>query len=335
MTILFLTRRFYPDIGGVEKHVFEIGSRLVKSGHKVTVVTESEGREGLVKGIEIHRIRTEQNWLKKFRIWEWLWQNKNLITEADIVHAHDVYYWYFPFRFIYPFKKSFVTFHGYESFPIRRRAIFIRKISEKLSNGSIIVGEFIKKWYGTKPNYVIYGGANIPRSEVKPASRESAVFVGRLDKHTGVLEYAKTVDLIRKVYPGFEFKIYGDGEYKNKLKRYKPQGFVKNGQKYLKDGNFAFVSRYLSILEALSDKRLVFALYDNPVKEDYLKMTPFTNFIIIESSPEKLAERVKYYLSNFIEAGELVDKGFEWTKNQTWEKVIERYHSLWGLKNLK
>ena len=40
MTIVFLARRFYPLIGGVEKHVMEISKRLVAAGHRVIVVTE-------------------------------------------------------------------------------------------------------------------------------------------------------------------------------------------------------------------------------------------------------------------------------------------------------
>jgi len=40
MKILFLTRRFWPEIGGVEKHVLEVGKQLVKLGHEVEVVAE-------------------------------------------------------------------------------------------------------------------------------------------------------------------------------------------------------------------------------------------------------------------------------------------------------
>src|SRR3989344_3537616 len=104
MKILFLTRRFYPDVGGVEKHVLKISELLIKKGHKVTVITESQGKENGLRGIRIFRIKSRNGWFKKFDIWLWLWRNRELIRNADIVHAHDVYYWYFPFRFIYPSK---------------------------------------------------------------------------------------------------------------------------------------------------------------------------------------------------------------------------------------
>ena len=40
MKIVFLCRLFYPHIGGVETHVLEVGKRLIKKGHRVTIVTE-------------------------------------------------------------------------------------------------------------------------------------------------------------------------------------------------------------------------------------------------------------------------------------------------------
>lgn len=327
MNILFLTRRFYPDIGGVEKHVLEIGKRLVLKGNKVSVVTQSQGKESSIDGIGI--IRLPQS-LSKKEIWKLIWKNRNLIKDADVIHAHDVYFWYFPFRILFPFKKSFVTFHGYESYPILKRAIIVRKISEKLSNGNIIVGKFIKKWYKTKPNFVIYGGVDLPKKQTKTINENSAVFIGRLDEHTGVLEYAKAVDLIRKQNPKFEFKIIGDGKYKNQLRKYKPLGFKSDSIEHLKQYNFAFVSRYLSILEALANKRLVFALYDNPVKEDYLKMSLFAKFIIISNDPIELSEKVIYYLNNPKEANKLIDNGYEWVKNESWDRIVKSYQKLWN-----
>jgi glycosyltransferase involved in cell wall biosynthesis len=40
MNVLFLTPRFYPDIGGVETHVLEIGKELIKKNHTVSLITE-------------------------------------------------------------------------------------------------------------------------------------------------------------------------------------------------------------------------------------------------------------------------------------------------------
>jgi len=150
MKVLFLARK-REGIGGVEKHVGEVAKCLIKKGHKITVVAEND------MGLLVAR----ENRLKKFKIWWWLWQNRSLINESDIIHAHDVAFWYFPFCFLYLRKPFFVTFHGWEGkFPVPWKNKLIRKISEKMARGNICVGNFIEKWYGTKADYITYGGVN-------------------------------------------------------------------------------------------------------------------------------------------------------------------------------
>ncbi len=360
MTVLFLTRLFYPHIGGVEKHVIEISKRLVARGHKVIVVTEysstviariptKSGDEAIsinrekevIHGINIYRINGgKEGRLKKFRIWKRLWKLRKLIKESNIVHCHDVFFWYLPFRFLYPRKPVFTTFHGYESYPVSRGAIIIRKISEKLSLGNICIGDFIKKWYGTKPDYVSYGAVDIPHLSLRGEhdnarrsnlSQPSALFIGRLDDQTGIQTYNEVFKALRKKYPEFKFLIVGDGPCKNSIdKRAKAVGFQKNPEKYFQDHHFAFVSRYLSILEAMAAKRLVFAVYDNPVKEDYLKMAPFAKFIIIENNARSLAYQVEKIINNPDIEQEMIKKAYEWVKKQTWEEMVKTYTKLWN-----
>src|SRR3989344_8398523 len=203
MTIIFLCRLFYPHIGGVEKHVFEISKRLRRQGHKIIIIAEKDTTSSvgsLPKSIQkelrffsIHYIFVKDTkWLKKFIIWKWLWKHKKLLSKADIIHCHDVFFWYLPFRFLYSRKPVYTTFHGYEQYPIKSRAIFIRKISEKLSNGNICIGDFIPKWYGTKPTLISYGGVDsskLKNQNAKLKIKKSAVFIGRLDQQTGIKTY--------------------------------------------------------------------------------------------------------------------------------------------------
>ena len=343
MIILFLARLFYPHIGGVEKHVMEISKRLVARGHKVIVITEELPGVSLPKketpknGIEIYRIPVvPEGRSKKFRIWLWLFKNKHVIKKSDVVHCHDVFFWYLPFRFLYPRKPVFTTFHGYESYPITKKAIIIRKISEKLSLGNICIGDFIKKWYGTNPDFVSYGAVDtkalpLIRGSKRGLIKQSAVFVGRLDNQTGILTYNETFKELRKKYPKFEFLIVGDGPSKDLIdKQAKVIGFQKDPEKYFKDHRFAFVSRYLSILEAMAAKRVVFAVYDNQVKEDYLKMAPFAKFIIIENNSQSLANQVEKIINNPDIEQKMVKKAYEWVEEQTWEEMVKTYTKLWN-----
>jgi len=335
MKILFFARSFYPNIGGVEKHVLEISKRLVKMGHQVTVVSESTKKNTNIKniyGIKILKINVGKNEKKKkIIIWKWLWKNRNLIKNADIVHCHDVFYWFLPFKFMYPQKPIFTTFHGYESYPIRKSAILVRKISEKLSWGNICIGDFISKWYGTKPNYVSYGAVEIEKNNERNIKhKESGVFFGRLDEQTGVLTYSKAIQKLKQKYPKFKFLVIGDGKYKKLLsKTNKVVGFKKNPEKYFSDYRFAFVSRYLSILEAFASKRMVFAVYDNPVKEDYLKMAPFSKFIIIAKDADDLCKKINFVLNYPKLEKEYIEKAYTWVKEQTWEVMIKKYLDLW------
>ena len=189
MKVLFLTRRFYPDIGGVEKHVLEVSKRLIERGHDVTVIAENyhsihqsdtqyikskqpvksiQNDDFVVEKIKVYRIYGgRDNWFKKFRIWLGMWELINVVRDADIIHCHDVFFWYVPFRFLFPEKKVFTTFHGFEGYPVKKKEILVRKVSEFLSRGTISVGSFIKKWYGTNSDYIIYGGVDVPRKAKK------------------------------------------------------------------------------------------------------------------------------------------------------------------------
>jgi glycosyltransferase involved in cell wall biosynthesis len=136
MNILFLSRLFYPHIGGVEKHVFEISQEFIRKGHRVTVITEHYDNLPLIetyKKITIYRIPLKESRDKKLQIWMWFFKHLHLLLESDIIHAHDVFFWYLPFRFLFPLKKVFTTFHGYETvFPPEPSAIKSRKLSERL-----------------------------------------------------------------------------------------------------------------------------------------------------------------------------------------------------------
>lgn len=336
MTILFLSRLFHPHFGGVEKHVLEVSTRLIKRGHKVIVVTE-QYNNGLkkrekIKEINVYRIPILQNnWFKKFFIWLWLLHNRKLIEKADIVHCHDVFFWYLPFKFLYPYKAVYTTFHGYEDYPIKKRAISTRKLSEVLSKGNICIGAFIKKWYYTNPTYILYGGVSTVPKRNTHKKQASALFWGRLDAQTSALEYAKAYRKIKEHIKTFDFTIIGDGIDKQNIETYaQVLGYKNNPESFVGQYRFAFVSRYLSILEAMMAKRLVFALYDNPLKKDYLTMTPFARYIVIASSPAQLAKKVEYYLQHPTEERKRVNAAFAWVKNQSWDSVVKTYLALWN-----
>ncbi|MGI5826479.1 MAG: glycosyltransferase family 4 protein [Patescibacteria group bacterium] len=328
MRILFLTRRFYPLAGGVEKHSYEVAKRLVKLGHEVNVITEGENfSTNEYDGIIVHQLLSKYSGrLKKFEIWFRLLGKKKIIENSDIVHCHDVFFWYIPFRFLYPVKKVFVTFHGWEGvFPPRLSAKIVRKLSEKLSFGNICIGDYILKWYKTNPDIVSYGA--VSKKACRKKINADVLFIGRLEKDTGLMIY---LEVLKKFKEDIKIIFLGDGILRKEAEKYGDVlGFVENVQEYIKGSRLVFTSGYLSILESFINKKPVFSVYDNPLKKDYLEKTPFQDWIVIEEDPVSLFEKVRYYLKTNSASKKKVEFAYNWAKNQTWEKLTRQYLELW------
>jgi spore maturation protein CgeB len=85
------------------------------------------------------------------------------------------------------------------------------------------------------------------------------------------------------------------------------------------------------MFEAMVEKRLVFAVYSDPIKRDYLVNSPFFKFIEVCSSPKEVARRVKYYIENPKEEKQKIEKAYSWAIKQSWEKVIKTYKTIWNI----
>ncbi len=335
--ILFFTRLYYPHIGGVEKHIYKISQQLIKKGFEITVVAEQHGKKlkerENIDGINIFRIpirTSERN--KKFEVWKWMVKNKNLVKGFDIIHIHDVFFWIIPLIFSIDRKRVFITFHGYEGYPVKLKHKILRKISELYCNGSICVGDFIKKWYWANPDIVIYGAAE--RTKLAPTRVErqhSAVFFGRLDSQTGIKEYYGAFLSLKRRYKDFKLEVIGEGEFGNKMNGVSISPFKSNIAKYVQNNRFVFVSGYLSMLEAMLSKKLVFAVYTDPVKKDYLVKSPFVKYVEVCSSSKEIEKKVKFYIDNPKEESIKVEKAYNWAVNQTWSKVTDEYLKLWKI----
>lgn len=353
MTILFLTRLFFPHIGGVEKHVSEVARILTKRGHIVTVITEElsgqklqnyRSQKGSAKSadgvgrITIVRIpKHRDGWSKKFFIWKWLWLHRAYIQSADIVHCHDVFFWFLPFRFLFPRKPVYTTFHGYEArFPPTKRATLVRKLSEKLSWGNICIGDYIVKWYGTRPTYMTYGGVNkVKSSKLKVQSYNSKLkilFIGRLEIDTGLPIYLEVLKMLIKKGIQFSFVACGDGSLRRHAEQFgRVYGFVQDISPYLNSAIVVFASSYLAILEAIVARRPVFAVYTNALKEDYLRMSPFAQFITFEADPTSLANKLEELTKNPHEKNLVVQKAHDWAVQHPWDDVVDLYRKLWKI----
>lgn len=340
MKILFLTRRFYPHIGGVEKHIWKISEELIREGHTVSIIAEnhdpSEVHSGWTsqKNLPVYFIDfgKESAW-KKFRIWRWMIANMRLFLRADVIHAHDVLFWYFPLRILLFWKPVYTTFHGDEKrFPPTSKAILMRKISATLAQGSINVGSYLEKWYGVKADITIWGGVKKPDMLVQKLSHSPLhiLLLGRLEKDISIQKYVEILATLKNRKCSFKLDVCGDGSATEELIQYgKMHGFVENVDPFIARSHIVFCSSYLAILEALSYSKRVVAFYENEMKKDYLSLSPFAKWICITDSVE---EAVSYCL----ETGAKPYSALEsldikrYRERISWNDLSKKYIHLWS-----
>lgn len=329
MRILMLSHYFQPKIGGVERVVKELADRI--SDIQLVIITEKhlghlKDKEKYNNRTIIYRIKyLHIKYIGVISIWIWLLKNRRLIKQADIVHIHDVFIWYLPFKFLFPAKSVYITFHGWEGiYPIPFKNIVQKKLANLLCVKSICVGKFIEEYYRIKCDLITYGATNIPK-RIEQKENKHIVYLGRLDRDTGLLIF---LDALRHL-KGFTVEFCGDGELAEVCRKYgNVHGFV-DPKPFLRVAGYCFASGYLSILEAMANKCLVVTAYDNLLKKDYLQMAPFSKNIITCGSSQEILRLLRYYEKNARDSRIKIDTAYDWVKNQTWAKLTLQYQDLW------
>ena len=331
MTIVFLTRYFWPHVGGVEKQVLELGRRLVKRGHQVTVVTTRHER-GLPKnasrdGLKIIRFTPlPVKYFGLLSIWWWMIGHWRLFKNADVVHAHSILIWYWPLKILLPKKPVYVTFHGWEGiYPIPKQNILIRKIDALIAAKNITIHDYVTKYYGIKADKIMYTAVDRPKQKVLQKNQRRLVYAGRLDKDTGLEKILKALSYLKD----FQVDFCGDGPLADECRKFgRVHGWVDPAPFYLK----AFICLspgVTSILEAFTYKCLVATTYNNPMKKDYLLMTPFKNWIVVKNLPQKLAMAIKKHSRQPQMAQAKINQAFAWAKTQNWAAAVKLYEAVW------
>jgi glycosyltransferase involved in cell wall biosynthesis len=331
MKIVFLCRYFWPHVGGVEGQVGELSKRLIKKGYQVTVITTKHDqalkKTETLEGIKI--IRLTPLALKYFglvSIWWQLVSQIQIFKQADIIHAHSVLIWYWPFKLLLPKKPTFVTWHGWEGvYPIPKKNILIRKIDSLIATKKIAIHDYLLKHYGVKADAVMYTAVDMPKSVNLKKNPRQLVYVGRLDQDTGLEKILQTLSYLR----GYQVDFCGDGSLKDECRKYgQVHGWV-DPKPYYETAAICLSPGVTSILEAMSYKCLVATTYNNPVKKDYLLLTPFKNWIVVKNSPQDLAKEIKRFANNPEAAESKIFAAYDWVKTQSWDSAVKLYERVW------
>ena len=235
--ILMVAVRFYPFMGGMETHVYEVTRRLARMGADVTVLTlNPEGKLPAHEDLEGVHIRRVQAWPNKrdFSIAPDIYRIINQ-ENWDVVHAQGYHTLVPPLAMLaarrakVPYVLSFHS--GGHSSGLRNasRVIQWRVLQPLLARAQRLVAvsrfeaDFFAKQLGITPQQfvVIPNGSQLPELSEALAPADPAqkliVSVGRLEKYKGHHRVLQALPLVLERYPQTRLHIVGSGPYEANL----------------------------------------------------------------------------------------------------------------------
>lgn len=352
MKIVHLAQYYSPHVGGVERHLELLNQELLSRGHEVSVMTQHVPKDTAlcegVNGVQVVRLPVAlpslsllSKTLYKLKLWRQVWRQRKLLFSADRIHIHDVFFWLIPMLPWLAREKLFMTFHGYEgSEAPGKMQVFWHRFAEKMTVGNICVGAFHKVWYHVRPTVETHGAVESARKSTASRKKDTGVYIGRLAKDAGIMAYLEAVQILHKQGKAIALDVYGDGPQRAEAERFVQRhhlhvtfhGDTPNAAQYLPSYSFACVSRYLAILESLSAQTPIIAQYDSEIKHDYLRLSPFAEWVTIAQTPAEIAAHISHILAQPASYQAQVQQGKAWADTQSWQNMTNLYENLWSQK---
>ncbi len=344
--ILMISARYKPAVGGVEKHIEQIVNLFGNSKFVIDIITGSH-----MIGLNDEKdrcgdiLRLPFKWDRNpFLIFRWAWSKRKLISSYDIVHVHDAVpflMWALPLLLFRPMKPIFMTFHGYEADPIPLRFVILRKIVSFLAKRSICIGNFIEQLYGIECDEISIGAVN--SFDVSAQKNTRAVYVGRIEEDTGIVEYIEAISILKRKYGyNMELVVCGQGTLVDDIQSFaiKKQvelsylGIINDIISELDTSYVCFAAGYLSILESFSVGTPVIGIAKSNLRYEYLKSVKLMGGpISIQRDSESIAEYIFNLRKNTELYDKLVDDGRKFASQNSWYNLKSVYERLWMMNS--
>ncbi len=235
MRIAQVCPRFYPYIGGVETHVYEIARRLAKDFEVEVLTTDPSGKLPKfeeIDGITVRRFKSfapQEAYYFSLDLYRYLKRNSE---KYDIIHAHN--YHAFPAFLAYLNRRNRFVFtphyhaHGHTFFRniLHKPYKMVGKRMFEKADAVICVSNYEKNLILKNFNidvskiYLIPNGVNLEEFKVakrikreKDRSFKKILYVGRIEKYKGLDYVVKAL----KYLDNFILEIVGKGSYKPKI----------------------------------------------------------------------------------------------------------------------
>jgi glycosyltransferase involved in cell wall biosynthesis len=235
--ILMVTPRFFPEMGGIENHVYEVSRRLVDRGFRVTVLTTD--RSGQFPGQEVVRgayIVRVPAWPKKrdYYVAPDMYR-RILSSDADLLHVQGYHTFVPPIAMAAALRRRLpyvLTFHsGGHSSPLRNALRWPqhRALAPLVRRAAHLIGvsqfeaDFFRQRMGTSQQRfsMIRNGAHMPGALDAPSELGGApviVSVGRLERYKGHHRLISALPHLLAEMPDAQVQILGEGPYKPELR---------------------------------------------------------------------------------------------------------------------
>ncbi|MEM1831084.1 MAG: glycosyltransferase family 4 protein [Desulfurococcaceae archaeon] len=239
MRLLYIAPRYYPHVGGVEYVVKSVAERLAERGHEATVFC---GEPGVVN--------PKEEWINNVRVVRWpIWAPGgayhfpkmrealerwllDTARESDVVHLHSVHSFFTMYslgvlRNINVYRVLTPHYHGTGHTLFRRILwmIWRRNVKRALADVELVhsVSKYEKQLlardFGVEP-VVVEHGVEEWILEVPWSPSGYAMYSGRIEKYKNVHRLANIVKHLNEMGSTLELKVFGEGGFKQKLKRY-------------------------------------------------------------------------------------------------------------------
>jgi glycosyltransferase involved in cell wall biosynthesis len=242
LRVLMVSASYFPNTGGLETHVYEVGRRLVQAGIEVTVLTtDTSGRLPEVEkseGIEILRVRswpTNKDYFFAPGIYR-------VITRGswDLIHCQGYHNLVPPLAMLAAYRAHtpfVLTFHSGGDVSRLRKALrglhwtMLRPLlshAQKLIAVSQFEADFFRARLGlpTEQFVVIPNGAQLPEvieltgsDGGDPDGDPLIISVGRLERYKGHQRVMAALPKVLEQVPNARLHIVGAGPYRSTLQK--------------------------------------------------------------------------------------------------------------------
>ncbi len=238
LRVLMVTPRYFPEMGGVENHVYQVAGRLARAGVQISILTTDRGGNlppcEQIDGVQVHRARAwpaRRDYYFAPEIYPYIQQQK-----WDLIHLQSYHTLVAPLAMLAARQARVpyvVTFHGGGHSSRLRNALrglqwsLLRPLilgSERLIAVAEFEIEFWSEKFGVPTERFVFipNGADLPplkRPGRRVANGRTVIAsIGRLERYKGHQRLLAALPYIVKQCPDVMLWIAGVGPYESTLR---------------------------------------------------------------------------------------------------------------------